>query len=158
MSNGRQTIEALLAVLGIWLVVRNVPDYAVLLVLQSRVSAVAPTGPSPIVIQTIHLTASALTSALLIVSRKRVAQWLHPETGAQEPNWLSVSAGAAVVAVYSILRGIVDLGTYYANSDSTLYLRSTGVVSVLAGALLFIAAPWTERLWRRLNARVARDA
>ena len=110
-------------------------------------------------LQTFHLTASVLTGALIIASRKRLARWLYPEASALETNWLSVSAGAAIVGVYSVLRGIVDFGTYYINSGSAdVYFRNVGAVSILGGILLFIAAPWIERLWRRLDARVARDA
>ena len=159
MSNGRQIVEAVLAVLGIWLVVRNVPDYAVLLAFEARTSSVAPMGGSPITLQTVHLAASALTGALIVASRKRLAHWLYPETCAPETGWPSVSAGAAIVAVWSVLRGVVELATYYVNSGSAdVYLRNVGVISMLAGVLLFIAAPWIERLWRRLDARVVRDA
>lgn len=156
----RDLIEALLAVLGIWVTVRYVPDYIVTLGMLWNPPSRGTVDTGQIhALQALHFGVSVLLGAALIVARKHVARWLNPRSHSSnaDPGAL-VAAGAAIVGVFYIAEGSTALGSHYLVRPSTeaYSLDATvlhGWISVAVGASLFTTSVGIGRLWLLLGGK-----
>lgn len=149
-------ISALLALAGIWLMLRQVPDYAATVYL---IIVDSPDGSSLLVpTQSIRFIASLLCGAFLVLGRRPLADWLVPSSQVTEHQPQSLlSVGVAIVAVYFLLSGLVALGQHVAFSRiqniSDEYVLWQGVFSIGTGVLMFVASVGFARMWSRLRGR-----
>lgn len=163
----RQLSEALLAVTGIWLLVRQMPDYAVssYMIWSQPSWAQVPDAPNVLVIQGMHFLVSALIGLVLLFGRKPISRWLGLGQSANEAgSGALIAIGAAVIGVFFVADGGVTLGTYYATLEQS---ESTGQMlgsnrprmfwdawfSVGTGVLLFAVSVGLGRLWLLLRGR-----
>ena len=148
---GRSLVESLLAVAGIWLVARQIPDYATSLLLMATGDLpVSGAGPSVLATQGIHFLVSAIAGLILIFSRKLLAEWFLPEEAKMQVGAEPLfAAGIGVVGVYFIISGALTLWQLMWPGSS--YPLWSGILSMLLGLGLFFATPWITRLWGKLN-------
>ncbi len=146
----RSLVSALIAILGIWLLLRNAPDYtsSIFVALTDREEIPA----TFLWLHGLHLLINALFGALLIVLRNRLAHWLVPnegETAVQARSFLSV--GVAVVGIYFVTLGAISLGQEIAMQQTenvnSPYLFWRGVFAMGIGAGLFFGSVGLGRLW-----------
>lgn len=158
----RDLIEALLAVLGIWLVVRYVPDYAATLWMLSYASSnwTAEISGHAHFVQVLHFAVSLLLGATLVMARKPAARWLNPKSHSSNDAYPGplVAVGVATVGVLYIAEGITALGSHYlvqpsrdVQSFNSAVIQ--GWVSVVIGASLFVTSVGISRLWLLLRGR-----
>jgi hypothetical protein len=158
MNETRKLVEALIALAGIWLLFRQLPDYASSLYLIIRGSEAVASNPEFISIQSIHFVASVIFGATLILFRKRLASWLVPQEGEIQfqPQAL-VSVGVAIISVFFILSGVVALGQYFGvkqmPNTSNPYVLWKAIFSIGGGIGMFISSVGISRLWLLLRGR-----
>ncbi|MDR5858075.1 hypothetical protein FZZ93_01785 [Halomonas eurihalina] len=153
--HARQLAEVLLAVLGIWLVVRRMPDYAVSLYVMWLNSALgqAADGPNILVLHSVHVLVSVLLGLALILARKPLAAWLSPaSTDVSASTETLVAAGVAVVGIHYLADGAITLGTQMASANHAILWQ--GGVSVVIGIALFAFSVGLGRLWGLLRGRI----
>lgn len=152
--HSRQLAEVLLAVLGIWLVVRRMPDYAASLYVtwSNSIPGQAADGPNILVLQSVHFLVGVLLGLALILARKPLAAWLSPApTDASASTETLVAVGAAVVGIHYLAGGVVTLATQMASASHAVLWQ--GGVSVVVGIALFVFSVGLGRLWRLLRGR-----
>lgn len=149
-------ISAISALAGVWLMLRQLPDYAATVYI---VIVDSPNGSSPLVpTQSIRFIASLLCGALLVFGRRSLADWLVPNSQVTEhqPQAL-LSVGVAIVAVYFFLSGLVALGQHVAlnrvQNMSNEYVLWQGLFSIGTAILMFVASVGVARMWSRLRGR-----
>lgn len=155
MLDARKLVEALLAVAGIWLLFRQLPDYTATLYV-AFFSEDVSRGPL-LAIQSIHFAASIVFGFLLIAGRSPIARRLTP-AGSQASIGRSaiVAAGTAVVATYFMISGVIELGTSYMTASrlpNEPFLLWRGIFSFVSGLLLFLCSASCARLWSLLERR-----
>lgn len=151
MIEGRRLIEALLVVAGLWLAVRQIPDYAASLYITFYGGVFAggldDGQVQMLLVQSIHFVVSVGTGAALFLSRRAIAWAAFPA----ETSGLAVSAralmavGLGLMGAYFIVGGAIDLGTHWVRAsvlhtiNDGLYGFWRGVMSLAFGgaALLF---------------------
>lgn len=161
----RQLSEALLAVAGIWLLVRQVPDYTTsLYVSWSQPSwAQTPGAPNFLTIHGLHFLISALIGLALVLGRKPISRWLTPSQSTNEATGdVLIAIGIAIIGVFYAAEGGITLGTYYASLEQLSSTHSNmfwnGCFSVGMGVFLFAFSVGLGRLWLLLRGRVDLDA
>jgi hypothetical protein len=163
MICGRRFLEALLILGGIWLLFRQLPDYAATLyvaIFSSAWVSESDLGRTQLLIlQSVHLGASVACGLLLIIMRSWLARSLMPgETrGVSLQSSALVAAGAALIGTYFIIWGFVELGTHYMlarDSRAEPFVRWRGVFSSTAGLVLFLLSAWFGRVWAVLERRL----
>ena len=152
---GRNLIGSLLAVIGVWLIVREIPDYVTSLYLTfAEVGPVSAAGPSVIMTQSLHFILSAATGLALIIVRRRLASWLQPDDSiadfGAEPLF---AAGVAILGLYFTVTGLVVLGQLFAIGEGLgdqSYAVWSSIISVVVGLFVLLIAPLLTRLWRKV--------
>lgn len=151
--DGRKIVESLLGVGGIWLLAKQLPDYATTLTatLSGRFS-VSASPPTALLFQSVHFAVSFMAGGVLLLARKPIARWLHPEAGsAPTPGESVFAAGVGLLAIYFVVFGLLELGPFVwadmrFQERPDVMLR--GSFSVALGVALFIASPWILCLWK----------
>jgi hypothetical protein len=144
-------IEGVLGLIGIWLVIRYVPDYVMVLYIDVGDSTPGAVGPSILVLQSIRFGFSVIFGILAIAFRKRIALWLQPGpvvTGLDARGVLI--AGCLLIAGYFMLSGVQTLAVHFAWSahwTQDAHRLWSGAVSVVVGLALFLAIGWVARWW-----------
>jgi uncharacterized membrane protein HdeD (DUF308 family) len=104
--------------------------------------------------QGVHFAASALLGALLLLLRRPLGRWLHPNEATVNPVAQPLfAAGVALIGVHYVVSGLVSLSEYFEWRRSGVdqpYTLWSGGTSVVLGAILFAASPGISRLLRRL--------
>lgn len=149
----RTLISSLIALLGIWLIVRQIPGFASSLVVVLTDKEQVPA--SILKIHAIHLFTHLLLGVGLIVLRNAITRWLVPgESGARIFFRVFLAAGTALLGIYFISYGVISLGESLGSRDPNFganpYLYWRGVFSVSIGALLFFGSVGISRLWTLL--------
>ena len=161
MFQTRQLSEALLAVAGVWLLIRQMPDYATSLYMgwSDPSLAHAPDAPNFLVIQGFHFFVSALLGSVLILGRKPISKWVTPNRPEHDSTaGVLISIGAAVIGIFYLAAGVITLGTYYAiyeklgSTSPNMFWR--GFFSVGVGIFLFAVSVGLGRLWLLLRGRI----
>jgi len=152
---GRSLVESLLAVGGIWLIARELPDYATFAILTLTGGLpVSGAGPGALLTPTLHLLLSVATGALLILLRRPIAARVHPGApGGTVAGDGLLASGLGVLAIYFIGAGIIASGRLIGHSGMGMEIGSgiwNGVVSIGVGAILFVGT-------RRLAGKPATD-
>ena len=154
----RQLCEALFAVIGIWLLIRQLPDYATsFYVAWANPSATqTQSGLDFLAIRGIHFSVSLAVGITLIFARERLSRWLAPHQDANRIGSTAlISVGVAMLGIYKLADGLVIFGTYYVvYHDSGLRAEEPlirGGLSVAIGVLLFISSVSIARLWSVLR-------
>ena len=161
MIETRKLVESLVALAGIWLLFRQLPDYASTMYMMTHESQMG--GPELITIQSIHFLASIFFGSILILARKLVSRWLvHENSTNQLQGQALVSAGVAIVSVYFILSGVTEIGQYYGvmqepNIDNP-YPLWKGVFSIISGLVGFVLSVGIGRVWLWLHGHEKTDA
>ncbi len=150
----RKLIESLLALAGIWLLFRQLPDYASTLYIMLQGSIVG--SPELIGIQSIHFFASVFFGAVLISARKFISRWLvREENNNQFQSQALVSVGVAIVSVFFVLSGVTELGQYYGvmqeSNASNPYPLWKGIFSIASGLVAFVFSVGIGRVWSLLR-------
>jgi len=157
MLDARRLVESLIALAGIWLLFRQLPDY-IATIYVAFIDSETVQADHFIAVQSIHFGASVFFGLLLIVVRKSVARWLTlDEVQAPVQAEPMMAAGIAVVSSYFVLSGVVALATHYVTTQmpnvSNPYILWQGVFSVVGGLLLFFSSIGLGRLWLLLRGR-----
>ena len=166
MISVRRFLEALLILAGVWLVFRQLPDYAATLyvafVNDDLASEVDRGSSQLLIMQGIQLGASVACGLLLIACRTLLARTLFPSevSGVSLASTSFVAAGSALIATYFIISGVVELGSHYMLTGvrSEPFLRWRGVFSLLAGVVLLLMSAWSARIWGALERRLHHGA
>lgn len=150
-ANTRSIVSALLAVAGIWLLVRHIPE-AIASTIVFGLEGIA----SPVSIVAVHATnflASAAVGALLIATREKVSAWLAPHEASIEVNAsIAVSVGIAILGSYFLAKGFQSIGLHFVNvSNSGTHSLYSGVSSTIIGIALFLASGSIGRLWQLIQ-------
>jgi hypothetical protein len=144
-------VEVLLGLIGVWLVIRYVPDYVTVLYISLGGSTAEAGGPSILVLQSIRFGFSAVFGILAVVLRKRIAFWLQPSaavTGLDARGILL--AGCLLIGGYFILSGAQTIASYFAWAShwtQDTYRLWSGAISIVLGLALFLAIGWIARWW-----------
>jgi hypothetical protein len=157
----RKLVESLLGVAGIWLLLRQIPDYATTLLLVATGEVREPgVGPSMLAFQSLHFAASVLTGFALLFARKSLAKWLHPGDSESSVQAQPVLAfGVTLLGLYFFIAGILKVAEYFARRATVSvepYLLWVGIASSVLGTLMFMACPWVVRASRALTGEVNR--
>lgn len=156
MSESR-FVEVVLALVGVWLVVRYIPDFLTVLYVTSVNSADTTIGMSPIVFQAVRLGSSVLFGALAIVCRRRLGRWLD---AGQDPLRLDprglLLAGCLLLAGFFAISGVISMGSHlamagYRPQDS--FHLAYGFFSFVLGTLLFVSTGLVSRWWSYIYER-----
>lgn len=150
----RSLIEALFAVAGIWLVVKQLPDFVssfTVIGYETRISV-----EQIIKHQGLHLATNILLGSLLIFLRKKLANWLvsNEESSAYSSSEL-VGVGVAIVGAFLFSKGLFAVSIHLIiNSHSpsaSQYELWSGVLYALIGLLLFCFSHGIASLWAVLS-------
>lgn len=150
---GRTLVESLLAVGGIWLMAREIPDYATFAILTlSGTLPVSAAGPGSVSTQALHFCLNVAVGACLILMRRPIARRVHPadSNGTVSGRGL-LPAGLGVLAIYFIASGTIALGRLLGQNATGMDLRFqiwNGVVSMLVGVILLVC---TRRVSRKFE-------
>ena len=150
-------VSALFALAGLWLMLRQAPDFAATIYL-IFVNSPDSTSPTLIPVQTIRFTTSVLAGALLLFGRKRLTDWVAPQPHSQEhePQAL-LAVGVAIISVYFVLDGFVSLGQHIALKQapamSNDYILWQGLFSIITGTVGFIFSVGISRVWALLRSK-----
>lgn len=144
---GRSLVESLLAAGGIWLMARELPDYATFAILALAGGLpVSGAGPGAFLTPTLHFFLSVAAGLLLIMLRRPIAAWVHPaDSGGTVAGDGLLAAGLGVLSIYFIGTGAIALGRLIGPSDMGMdmgYQVCSGVVSIVVGAILFAGTRW----------------
>jgi hypothetical protein len=144
---GRSLVESLLAAGGIWLMARELPDYATFAILALAGGLpVSGAGPGAFLTPTLHFFLSVAAGLLLIMLRRPIAAWVHPaDSGGTVAGDGLLAAGLGVLSIYFIGTGAIALGRLIGPSDMGMdmgYQVWSGVVSIVVGAILFAGTRW----------------
>lgn len=149
----RSLISALIGLLGVWLILRQVPDYASSLFIALSGREEIPTDL--LSLYGAHFAVTAVFGIVLILLRGRLARWLVPAdsvTSFQERSLIAI--GVAVVGAYFVALGAISLGESFAVEQSTHssnpYLFWRGIIAVGVGLSLFVGSVGISRLWALL--------
>lgn len=144
-------VTSIIALLGLWMVLRHVPDFAVSLTMvlfgQEDISARVLT------VHAVHFFSNTLIGLCLILLREKLGRWLVPQTAGvlvSASAWLAV--GTALMGIYFVAMGAVSFGESFAQPrpSSNPYLLWRGSASVVMGVLLFVGSAGIGRLWALL--------
>lgn len=144
-------VTSIIALLGLWMVLRHLPDFAVSLTMVLFGQEDIPA--SVLTVHAVHFFSNTLIGLCLILLREKLGRRLVPQTVGvlvSTPAWLAV--GAALMGIYFVAMGAVSIGESFAQSrpSATPYLRWRGGASVLIGVLLFAGSAGIGRLWALL--------
>ena len=149
--DGGSLLESLLAAGGIWLMARELPDYATFAILALAGGLpVSGTGPGAFLTPTLHFFLSVVAGSLLIMLRRPIAAWVHPaDSGGTVAGDGLLAAGLGVLSIYFIGTGAIALGRLIGPSDMGMdmdmdmgYQVWSGVVSIVVGTILFVGTRW----------------
>lgn len=157
----RRLTESLIAIAGIWLVFRQLPDYAAssyILLTENQLSSDIPSSQRAIftTVQTVQFVSSLCAGVFLVILRKVLARWLVPESQERAIGTDGLLAvGIAIISFFFILSGIVNLGQYlaaygHAETNNT-FLYWDGIFSIALGVISFLFSVGIARLWRLLR-------
>ncbi|MCC5854018.1 MAG: hypothetical protein JJU30_14375 [Alkalimonas sp.] len=146
----RTLISSLIALLGIWLLLRQAPDFASSMYIVLTETEHVP--PSILKLHAMHLSVNFLIGVFLILLRDKLAGWLAPnESGVKVFFRLFLAVGTSLMGVYFIAQGVVSLGESLGNKDLNFgenpYLYWRGIFSLIVGVILFIGSASISRLW-----------
>ncbi len=167
MISARRFLEALLILAGVWLLFRQLPDYAATLYVafgNEDFASSVDRGRSPLLImQGIYLAANVACGLLLIACRSLLARTLFPNelSGVSLESTSLIAAGTALIGTYFIISGVVELGAHFMltrDLRSEPFVRWRGVFSLLAGLVLFLVSAWSARIWETLKRRLHHGA
>lgn len=158
--------EALLALMGIWLIVSPLPSLVawVLSLLMSQSQRTQDSFESRMLVaQLIAVLCSVVLGLILITLRKRLAHWLAPEPSSNTISaQMLLAVGAALVGVYFLVSGASSLAAVVIvrhNShtfDSVRQLRRfwVPVTDLVVGLALFAFSTSVARVWQLLRGRL----
>lgn len=154
--NGRNLFETLLAVAGVWLVARQIPDYSTTLYLAATGALPASSaGPSVFSMQVLHIAVSVTTGLALIFSRKILSRWIKTKSSTDDSSADAVfAAGVGILGIYFMLTGLVLVGQlipWRESIDTQPFIFWNGIASFLIGLSVFVGMPWIVSIWRRVN-------
>ncbi len=154
--NERRILETLLAFAGIWMMIRQIPDYAgTLAALFSGSGGFVMAGREFFVLQGFHLAASGVIGLVLLASRKIVAAWIFPNPSTVTFSGEGLfSAGVAIVGIYFFVTGLSNLGLFAfldSGAPARQRLLVSGTVSAFLGMVLFAASRIVAVLYRLLS-------
>ena len=149
----RSLVSALIGLLGLWLVFRQVPDYASSLII--ALSGREEIPADLLSLYGVHFAVTAVFGVVLILLRGRLARWLVPAESVTSFEGRSLIAiGVAVVGVYFVALGAISLGESFAVEQTTNrsnpYLFWRGIIAVGVGLFLFVGSVRISRLWALL--------
>ena len=146
-------VSALIGLLGLWLVLRQVPDFASSLFIS--LSAREDIPADLLRLYGANFAVTALLGIVLSLLRERLARWLVPAESATTFQVRSLLAvGAAALGVYFVALGGMSLGESFAVEQSANrsnpYLFWRGIIAVVVGLCLFLGSVGISRLWALL--------
>jgi hypothetical protein len=155
----RNLVEALIAIVAIWLLVRQVPDYGSTIYLLAATAGDDSYRQNYLAeVQSIHFGVSVLVGLLLLAVRRRIGAWLVPGSDKIDSTATSlVAVGVALLGVYFVGAGVLSVANYAVvvrnvpNNDN-FGLRS-GTISIILGVLLFVVSVSLSKLWAMLRGR-----
>ncbi len=157
----RRLTESLIAIAGIWLVFRQLPDYAAtfyMLLSENQLSSDIPSPQRAIftTAQSVQFVSSLCAGIFLVTLRKVLARWLVPESQEEVIGTDGLLAvGIAIISFFFILSGIVSLGQYLAEygtaETNNTFLYWNGIFSIALGVISFLFSVGIARLWRLLR-------
>lgn len=150
----RSFIEAIIAVLALWFMLWELPDFA-------STVYITLSGQEEIPLRMIrhhgvHLAGYALIGALLMIFRARLAGWLVPrdDSASFQPSAF-IGVGTALVGVYFVASGITSLGEWFAAGQvpggTAPYPLWRGIFACAIGIALFVFSVGIERVWHLLK-------
>lgn len=146
----RTLISSLIALLGLWLILRQVPNLASSIFIMLSGQEEVPT--SILQVYAIHFCSNSVMGISLILLRDKLSSWLVPqETPVQVFFRVFIAVGTALIGVYFTGLGVISLGESLGNQDPNFgtnpYLYWHGVFSVGIGVILFMGSVGIGKLW-----------
>lgn len=150
MTSSKKLAETLIAFMGIWLIVKPIPDFIATLLSLSYFSSY--NGNEVIFApQVFFVVVNCICGALLIASRKKLVQLLGLEAELKSTTRALLIVSMVLLGVYFILNGIVAFGQHYGVSQqehmSNPYLFWQGIASLAGGLIVVLASPFLGKLW-----------
>ena len=163
MISGRRLVEALLAVAGIWMLVRQIPDYITTIYVAAAGSLESVwSGPDVVSVQGLHFFVSAVLGTALLLARNVIARRLFPDLNDEALASDGIlAAGVAIVGVYYAMSGLIDLSVLADWRPGPPADRSQlwfGAASAILGGLLFVSAGLILNFWQGISLRLRRSA
>ena len=158
----RPLVAALVALVGLWLIVRYLPDAVVSGALVFLLQESSHTDPfnSGYLLPVAFLMGHAVLGSALVFSRDRIARWLCPtESKADLTDGSMLAVGVALMGIYFVARGLEHFAV-----DSVMGERFDpdhhgvrAVVFLALGAALFGGSVVAGDVWRRLSGAIRRE-
>lgn len=152
----RNVVEALLAVLAIWLIVRTLPDYSLAVYVVLFQTDMTGQFDQLFGFQTARVITNVTLGVIFLWQRHRVSSWLTRSSEEFDVSATIVaSLGTALLGIYFAAAGLINLGTYLLSSAEQQSMSRAlpwgGAVSVTIGLVLFITSGRIARLWALLR-------
>jgi len=147
----RPLMASLLALLGLWMALRPLPDAAVSLLI--ALAGQEDISSSVLMAQFVHFFSNSLIGLSLILWREALSRWLVPQgSGVLVSPRACMAVGTALMGIYFIAAGTVLLGEFLAQQrpNASAYLLGRGGTSVVVGAVLLLSSAGGSRLWALL--------
>ena len=153
----RNFVEALIAVMAIWLIVREIPEFAISQFALPFVDAQFQNANWK-ANEITHFSVSLLMGVLLLVLRRRLGAWLVSDSDIDAPLATSlVAVSTALIGVYFVASGLATLVTFLVNlnydREISMHYLGTGVGFLIAGVLVFAVSSNVTQLWAALRGK-----
>ena len=154
MQGSNKLGETLIVLMGIWLIVSPIPDFAANIFAISY-SQYGEGGSMMLLSSITHISAKILCGVILLTTRSKIISSLGLNINQVSDAKHLLSAALFVLGVYFILKGVVAFGQHYATTQmvntSDPYLYWQGMFSTVAGAIISIASVVLSKLWWQLK-------
>lgn len=147
----RPLVASLIALLGLWMMLRQLPDVLVSLLMMLSDQGDIPAGV--LTAHAVHFLSNTLIGLCLILLREKLGRWLVPQAAGvlvSTPAWLAV--GTALMGIYFVAMGAVSFAEGLAQQrlSANPYLLWRGGASIVMGVVLFVGSAGIGRLWALL--------
>ena len=145
---------AVVAVVGVWLACRDIPDFINLL--RALAFSDVRTGADRIAFHSVQVLSGIVLGSLLFVFRHRIlraARYGDSRPSVDEAEWFAI--GVALIGVFQIAHGVHGMiwltAEWILNEQSGVYFILQTISSVLVGILLFLLAERSGSWWARVR-------
>lgn len=150
----QQLISGILGVMGIWLILRHIPD-----LVSSVYIALTEEEHLPntlLFVQFFHFAVAAFLGIAVVFTRQKIATWLsgsNAEVSIHAPSLLAV--GSVILGLYFAAIGIISIaeqaGIAAGSTRQNNFLLYKGLTSITIGIVLMVCSVGISRVWSKLK-------